>query len=290
MLSAVSELCALRDTVARIERGGEGGSIIRRHRHVTLSDEPIALDETLGGGLRTGTLHEITAQAPRDAATAAGFAAAVATRCAGNGDLIWIVDDRAAWETGTPYRQGLAAHGIDPDRLLLVRTRDAATTLWAAEEALRAGAGTVLIELWRGQGYHLAASRRLLMAARRRGGTGLVLHVGLDPAAVSSAADTRFAVAARPGTARRSAGGRTPIPGAPAFAVRLLKRRDGVQGLDRDKVHALAWDRAVRTFTEAEAGMRTDGHHLPGGRNGFAPGTAAFAGRGSDEHRKGGRA
>lgn len=217
-----------------------------------LADEPLALDAALGGGLRCGTLHEVMAASARDAAAAAGFTVAVAVRCAGDRPVIWIVDDRVAWETGLPYRPGLAAYGLDPAKLLLVRTRDARATLWAAEEALRAGAGVVLTEVWRGQGYDLAASRRLLLAARRGGATSLLLHVGLDEETVSSAADVRFAVAARPGEVRPSAGGRIPVPGPAGFAVRLLKRRGGVHesfgGFDRDDVHALAWDRGRGVF------------------------------------------
>lgn len=258
MPSAVSDLCDLRDTVARIERAGEGrGGRGSTHAPIVpLGDGTLALDVALGGGLRRGTLHEIMAASARDAAAAAGFAVALASRCAEAGAVIWIVDDRAAWETGTPYRPGMAAHGIDPDKLLLVKTRDTHTTLWATEEALRAGARVVLTELWRARSYDLAVSRRLLLAARRRSATSLLVHVGLDEAAVSSAADTRFAVAARPGEHRPSAAGRIPVPGPAGFAVRLTKLRgsasEGLRGFDRDEVHALVWDRKAQSFRKAQ--------------------------------------
>lgn len=147
MASAVSDLRALRETVARIERRGEGGRMNPAGGLVALGDGPLALDATLGGGLRCGTLHEIMAVSARDGPAAAAFAVALAARCAGSGAVVWIIDDQAALESGTPYRPGLAAHGLDPDALLLVKTRDAQSTLWATEEALRAGARVVLTEL-----------------------------------------------------------------------------------------------------------------------------------------------
>jgi protein ImuA len=253
-------LCALREAVARIERSGEAAGRGSARRRVPLADEPLALDAALGGGLCCGTLHEVMAASARDVAAAAGFAVSLAVRCADDRPLIWVVDDRVVWETGLPYRPGLASHGLDPEKLILVRTRDARATLWAAEEALRVGAGVVLTEMWRGQCYDLTASRRLLLAARRGGATSLLLHVGLDEDALSSAADVRFVVAARPGEVRASAGGRIPVPGPAGFAVRLLKRRGGAQdkfgGFDRDDVHALAWDRvrgAFRALRDADA-------------------------------------
>ena len=252
MPSAVSDLCVLRDTVARIERAGERGEHRGPAEAIPLGDEPLSLDAALGGGLRRGTLHEVMPASARDAAAATGFAVALAARGAGDGAVVWILDDRAAFETGTPYRPGLAAFGLDPAHLLLVRTRDATATLWATEEALRAGARMVLTELWRGQAYDLAASRRLLLAARRRGATSILVHVGLTPDAVSSVADTRFAVAASPGERRPSAGGRTPVPGAAGFAVQLLKLRsaatDGMRGFDPEAVHPLVWDRTTHAF------------------------------------------
>lgn len=252
MPSAVSDLCALRDTVARIERAGDRPGHRGPAEAIPLGDGPLSLDLALGGGLRRGTLHEVMAASARDSAAAIGFAVALAARGAGDGAVVWILDDRAAFETGTPYRPGLSAFGLDSTRLLLVRTRDASATLWATEEALRAGARMVLTELWRGQSYNLAASRRLLLAARRRGATNVMVHVGLAADAVSSAADTRFSVAASPGERRPSAGGRTPVPGPAGFAVRLLKLRssasDRMRGFDPEAVHPLVWDRTTHAF------------------------------------------
>jgi protein ImuA len=252
MLSASPQFGALRSAMSQIEGLGfaaestEAGRVTAR---VPLGAE--RLDGILGGGLKPGCLHEVVAETARDEAAAAGFATALAGLVAQGRPLVWILDDRAAWETGLPYRPGLAACGLDPDTLILVKTRDVPTTLWATEEALRAGAPVVVTELWRARAYDLAASRRLILAARRRGATALVMHVGLRPDELTSGAETRFAVAAAPSARLPSAGHATPIPGPSGYAVRLVKwRGDATRpfGFDRDQVHHLAWDRSGRHF------------------------------------------
>ncbi len=267
----LSDLAGLRDAVARIEAGRVGvrSATARRRRGggeaepppVRLGDGSLPLDLALAGGLRRGVLHEVVARHKQDDAAAAGFALAVAGRCAGSGPLVWIVEDCAALEAGAPYRPGLAAHGIDPDRLILVRTGDAKATLWALEEALRLRAPAVLAELWGTRHYGLAPSRRLLLAAQAGRGTAILLHAGLAGrgAGLSSAAETRFAVASCPSPRTPSAGNRMPIPGAAAVTVRLLKLRLGAstehyRGVDLD--HAIVWNPNQRCF---------DAHPLPVG-------------------------
>jgi protein ImuA len=252
MLSASPQLGALRSAMSRIEGLGstpEAAECGRAAARVPLGVE--RLDAILGGGLRPGSLHEVVATTARDEASASGFTTALAGLVAQGRPLVWILDDRAAWETGLPYRPGLAACGLDPDRLILVKTKDVPTTLWATEEALKAGAPVVVTELWRGRAYDLAASRRLILAARRRGATNLVLHVGLRPDELSSGAETRFAVAAAPSARLSSAGHATPIPGPSGYAVRLVKWRGDAThpfGFDREQVHHLAWDRSGQRF------------------------------------------
>ena len=261
---SLPDITGLRDAVVRIEasRFGIQGSAVRKRRldpaarlpPVRLGDGTLPLDDLLAGGLRRGALHEVVAHHKRDDAAAAGFALTVAGRCAGSNPLVWIIEDCAASETGSPYRPGLAAHGIDADRLILVRTKDARSTLWAVEEALKLRAPAVLAELWGTKHYGLAPSRRLLLAAQAGQGTAILLHTGLAGRgeALSSAAETRFAVAACQSPQLASAGNRTPIPGAAAVTVRLLKLRLGGagrepdRGLDRD--HALVWNAVQRCF------------------------------------------
>ena len=262
-----TDVSGLRDLVSRIE-GTRPGAPRRREAGFPapvslgdggLGDGGLPLDRLLSGGLRRGTLHEVVGEGVGDAAAAAGFALAVAGRCAGPDPLVWIVEDHVASETGLPYRPGLGAHGIDPDRLILVRTADGPATLWALEEALRLGARAVLAELWGAKHYGLAASRRLLLAAQRGRGTAILLHAGLAGrgAALSSAAETRLAIRACPSPQLASAGGRTPIPGVPAVSVRLLKLRLGTGGeADLDRRHPIVWNPDRRCF---------DAHPLPFG-------------------------
>ena len=266
--SGSERLALLREAVARIEartdlapgrhaRQGRVGTIVPRkaprEKRIRLGNGPLRLDDMLGGGLRPGTLHEIVAAHRQDDGAAAGFAAALAVRCADAGPLVWIVEDCAAFETGSPYRPGLAGHGIDPDRLILVRARDAPMALWACEEALRLKAPVVLAELWTSKHYGLAPSRRLLLAAQAGHGTVLLLHTGLSGHAsgLSSAAETRFLVGSCPSPRMPSAGNRMPIPGTAAFAIRLLKQRLGAaQGFDSDHINFLVWNPAQRCFDD----------------------------------------
>ena len=117
------------------------------------------------------------------------------------------------------------------------------------EEALKSGALAVVIgELWRLPKYDLAVSRRLTLAARS--GTPALLDLptahGLAER-LSSAAETRFEVAAAPSVHEPSAGGRKPLPGAPAFSVRLIKAR----GAGADPAPArLIWRSEEQRFDE----------------------------------------
>ena len=263
MPSPYPDLCSLRNAMRRIEgfsltRGAASGSDAGAQsfqdndaaQRVPLGSDP--LDGILGGGLRPGSLHEVVAETARDEAAASGFAVALAGLVARGRTLVWILDDRTAWEVGLPYRPGLAAHGIEADKLILVKTKDTATTLWATEEALRAGAPVVLTELWRARSYDLAVSRRLLLAARRRG-----RHEsgGACRAAPARSVERRGDALCGRGRPERppllSRCRDTPIPGAAGFAVRLVKWRgdpDSRFGFDRDQVHHLAWDRSGRRF------------------------------------------
>lgn len=251
-------LASLRATVARIEAGSPppGGRSLRPASapvKARLGSGVCRLDEALGGGLARGALHEIVAEHRGDDGAANGFALALAVRCTGPGPLVWIVEDRTASEAGMPYRPGLAEHGLDPDRLVLVRARDTRAALWACEEALRLKAPAVLVELWSGKPYGLVASRRLLLSARSGRGVALVLHAGLPGRAetLSSAADTRFAVAACPSPRTASAGNRSAIPGQAAFSVRLVKQRLGAAtAFDAAHSHSLVWNAAQRCFDD----------------------------------------
>ena len=228
-----------------------------------------ALDAALGGGLSGDALHEIAPARPGDAAAAMGFALALAARfvaiapdaaCA-----LLIVEETAAREAGVLYGPGLAAHGLEPGRLVMVRAPDARALLWAMEEALKSGAPAVVVgDLESLRPYGLAASRRLLLAAHAgRTPALLVLGGGFGRAgAPSSAAETRFEIAAAASGRRAAAGGRHGLPGAPAFAARLTKARlrpgapaTPARGLDETRLIRLEWRGLERGFCDATVSL-----------------------------------
>jgi protein ImuA len=182
-----------------------------------------ALDEPLGGGLVRGALHEILPAAPDDLAAPHGFAIALALRAAGRRPILWVWHDRLDREIGMPYPPGLAAFGLDPGRLILVRTPDMAALLRTAAEAARCPAlGAVLVAPFEGgRVLDLTASRRLSLAAQGAGVTLLLTRAPGPP--VPSAAHSRWLAGPRPSQALAA-----NAPGRPAFALALQRHRGGV--------------------------------------------------------------
>ena len=200
----------LRAALARLDRPAldEGGAIL-----------PLGLpgiDGALpGGGLRRGCLHELCGKT-RPAA-ALGFAVALLGRVlAGHGRAVWIGrrDDL--------FAPGLAALGLAPERLILVRARARDAGLWALEEALSTpGLCAALAEV---DQLSLTQSRRLQLAAEAQGVTALLLRPR-RAVATPSAATTRWRIAAAPS----QAGGRDLGP--PRWRVELVRCRGGRTGV-----------------------------------------------------------
>lgn len=218
----------------------------------------LALDHILRGGLRRGGLSEVVAARPGDAGAASGFALALAIRFAAGAKapVVWIIEDAAKAETGTPYAPGLAAHGLDPDRLIVVATANGCDSLWAMEEALKCRAvAAVVADLWRTKPYDLVASRRLVLAARKAGTAAILVPAGAagSAPALSSAAQTRFEVRAATGAPVASAGHRLPLPGRAAWNVRLARIRagPGLSGFDPETFWPLVWDHEEAWFCDA---------------------------------------
>ena len=245
----------LRRAVAEIE-ARSGPAEARAARPLPLTR---ALDQALGGGLAADGLHEIVPASALDGAAATGFALALTARflerCAGAALL--IAEDFAAAEAGALYAPGLAAFGLDLDRLVFVRAPDAPALFQAMEDALKSGAPAVVVgEAWSLKAYDLALSRRLLLAARAGGVPALLLASGAAGAAekFSSAAETRFAIAAAPSARLASAGGGRALPGPPAFAARLVKARlaagRGPPALDPARIFRLNWRSEELSFDE----------------------------------------
>lgn len=238
MSESINSLAALKRHIAALDR--TPASTVGCAR---LATGHAGLDAALDGGLLRGRVHELFGAAEEEGA-AAGLALILARLAADDAPLLWLRTTTSAKVGGSPYGPGLAALGLDPARLLIGLMADDAMLLRAAVEGLRCPAlGALLIEL-RGRAplLDLTASRRLALAAEQSGVTAFLLRVGGDP--VPSAAETRWQVAAAPSD---------PLPGnAPghsAFALSLLRRRAGPDGL--------AW----RLIWDGEKGAFGDGRH-----------------------------
>jgi protein ImuA len=188
-----------------------------------------AFDSALGGGLADDALHEIAPAQAQDGAAAMGFALALAARFLSrrSASALLVSEGFAAEELGGLYGPGLAAHGLSLSRLVFVRAPDAVLAFWAMEEALKCGAPAAVIgEIWNLKGYSLAASRRLLLAARKGKVPALLILASAYGQAerLSSAAETRFEIAAAP-SARIPAAAGPDLPGPFACGARLVKAR-----------------------------------------------------------------
>jgi protein ImuA len=166
MFGGKALLPALRERVRRIER--PAATV-----HGVLPFGVAAIDRVLpGGGLARGALHEILGMGgdEEDGALAAAFVAGILGRLIATGDgmVLWCLPRLDL------YGPGLAAHGLDPEHLVLVRAPRDAEILWAMEEGLRApGIAAVVGEVG---ALPAVASRRLQLAAERSGITALLLR------------------------------------------------------------------------------------------------------------------
>jgi protein ImuA len=205
-----------------------------------------AADARLPGGLPVAALHEIYATDPGDRASAHGFALLLALRAvqaaAPGKPLLHIDLSGDGRRQGWLYPPGLAAIGIDPARLILVRVADSLAALRAADSALREPALGAVIALLPGRtvkGLDLTASRRLMLAARRSG--VMMLLARSDGGAAPSAAYSRWSVAAAPSRALLAG-----APGAPCFAAEMRRHRGGIPPF----AYMMEWNRDRTCFTD----------------------------------------
>jgi len=130
-----------------------------------------AIDAALpGDGLALGALHEVAGSGAdeEDGATAAAFVAGILARLLPPQPVLWCLaaDDL--------YGAGLAACGLAPERLILMRGGSNQDVLWAMEEGLRSKAlAAVVGEV---ATLSLSASRRLQLAAEASGTIALALR------------------------------------------------------------------------------------------------------------------
>ncbi|MFT0861341.1 ImuA family protein [Ancylobacter sp. G4_0304] len=206
-------------------------------------------DSVLADTLARGALHEIYAAEGADMPAASGFALALALRSAqAEGEappyprpIVWVRQDFLDSEAGRLDAHGLRDLGLDPSRLILVRARDPEQALRAAGDAVRCAAlGAVLLEPWgEPKALDLTATRRLALRAGASGVTLFLLRMAAKPSA--SVAVTRWLV--RPILSNPLP---ADAPGAPAFAVALLRHRGGLQGHDWN----LEWDHESCSFRD----------------------------------------
>ena len=219
-----------------------------------------ALDRALGGGLADDALHEIAPASHMDGTAAAGFALALAARFLDRRPASGLVIGEAftSVEAGSLYGPGLIAHGLPLSRLVFVEAPDANAAFWAMEEALKCGApGVVVGEIWSLKDYGLMTSRRLLLAARKGRTPALLMLASAygQAKSLSTAAETRFEIAAEPSARRKAAAGRD-LPGPFACSARLVKARlafprDGpFEAHDSARVFRLEWRSEDRAFDE----------------------------------------
>jgi protein ImuA len=209
----------LRERIRRIERPVEA-------IHRILPFGIASIDRALpGGGLARGALHEILGVGgdEEDGALAAAFATGILGR------LTATADGMVLWCLPRPdlYGPGLAAHGLDPARVVLVRAPRDAEILWAMEEGLRASG--ILAAVGEIGVLPAVASRRLQLAAERFGITAFLLRRWRDGGqaarerALPNAAATRWRIAAMPSRARRN----EPGVGFARWRVELVRCRGG---------------------------------------------------------------
>ncbi|MDZ7588638.1 MAG: hypothetical protein U5J78_05715 [Parasphingorhabdus sp.] len=211
-------------------------------------------DDWLGGGLRADGLHEGYAATAQDIGSMLGFLlllGQIARRGSDDAAILWLRDQGAARIAGQAYGPGLVELGIAPDTLTLVALPDARALLRAGLDSVRAGgAAAVLLELHGRQPLlDLTASRRLALAAAETG-TMVLIARGMGEQ-VASAAHTRWQVASAPSSRLlasrlRTSPSSTAAPGAPAFALTLLRQRGGRDGLNI----MLEWNRDTARFAE----------------------------------------
>jgi protein ImuA len=178
------------------------------------------------GGLARGAVHEILGAGgdEEDGAVAAGFAARIVGRLDPAGAVLWCLPQVDL------YGPGLAACGLDPRRLVLVRAPRDAEILWAMEEGLRtSGIAAVVGEV---SLLPPVTSRRLQLAAECSGATAFLLRrwraagVAARERHLPNAAATRWRISVLP--AVPTGGG--PGVGQRRWQVELLRCRGGGSG------------------------------------------------------------
>jgi protein ImuA len=229
---------ALKQTIAAIEAAcllRKGANNTRLHVETGVA----AIDETLGGGLLRGTIHELMPKSAQDLSAAAGFAFGLAARAeTATSHTLYIQHDFTASEFGRPYLPGLKLSGVGTATLIYLNVPRAEDVLWAMGEALKCrGFAAVIAEFPAAtRVLDLTMTRRLALAAQEGMGLGLILRQtgAIEP----NAAATRWRVSSAPSTPDEFGG-----LGPASFHLDLVKNRFGQSGQWR-----VEWQSHERTF------------------------------------------
>lgn len=229
-VSSPAELSRLRARIAALE--GVGADAVPGAVALGLPELDAALP---WGGLALGCLHEVTVAGPgtgpADGAATAFSAVLLGRLAAGAGKpALWIS------RGDMPYAPGLAALGLSPERLVMVRPHRAAQCLWVLEEGLRCRAlAGVLAEV---RDVDLTAARRLQLAARASGVPAVLLNHGPS----GGTAVTRWGVESSPSRGDPALG-----VGGWCWHVELLRCRGrGVDDQGRVAAWEVEWDEQAR--------------------------------------------
>jgi protein ImuA len=211
-----STLATLRGSIERIEThdATAPGRAVLGHAQA---------DAALQGGLALGAVHEVFSEG-RQSAAATGFIAGLACRLTARRPLLWVRQDFTELESGALSMSGWSELGLDPRLLVTVRAPDVEAALRTSADALACDAlGAVVMEIWgEARQLDLVASRKLTLAARASGVTGLLLRVAAVPS--PSTAETRWIVRSAHSPPRLEAWG------APTLDTQLVRNRHGPNG------------------------------------------------------------
>lgn len=159
--SNAARIAALQEQIDAI-----GGGVARKRARLPFGCREI--DERIGGGLSFGSIHEIAGGSGDtiNGAAAALFAAGIAARTKGPIFWCYVRDDL--------FVPALAHVGLDLNRVIFVQSDNEEGAMDSAEEALGFGGVSVVVsELVR---LPMVASRRLQLAAEKKGTMGLIVR------------------------------------------------------------------------------------------------------------------
>jgi protein ImuA len=178
------------------------------------------------------------------------FALATLNLDARTGPAVFVAARRALSEFGDPYGHGLTQMGLKVGRLILVEARTDKDALWAIEETLRSGARPAVVAGAVAGGLDLTSSRRLNLAAAPQR-TPLFLLTGAHTnAAGSSAAATRWRIAAAPAARDRFGALAAPRWHIALERSRLGSRHGSPMGrpMDRPGAWLIEWNHVAHRF------------------------------------------